>query len=1333
MPIFGRYEVVEEVHASAAGMVARAKLVDGRHASFAVKLFHPVGLEDDELHWETQSFLERVRTQQQAAGYRMPGHWGVIRHQGTTPGGAYYVTDYYPLTAKKLIDSKIPVTAEALHRIVTGTLRGLEELRDVARRPHGNLKPANVLLSARGKGAADAHVALCDPASTAAALKDGDAGDRGALGQLIHQLVLHEPFSEGAIGESSAWSALGPQGAAWRELCAALLSGGETNPTADWTEIEARVASLAPPQRQFHLSPVSKPGASRKLRYTIAACVGLVVLAAVALSILEARTRREFCREKSQWLSRFAKAAADPQRRKAWGTDADLSRVLADVDRADPLSVHCEQMGLSPDPRRYRRIRSALSAARQISADLAPERWKQLGNAWERARRFEARGWTQPAELLADQISAAHPSAGANLAGAIDRILATNARLDRDLPALESIFYRLAERTRELDAGGDLTLRAFSRFLTISAGSSLRLSESGFSGREELDQSLSVADQLTAAVHGGYPVNIDMDRFTADVGSHLDLGHLQIGDVRHWLEQLPDYMLQREAGASASAALRSRLASVTGEIDASHPEPSEKAAIGQDEQKIAGELELFAQARFVARDFTSGAFNTQRSRLESEIDGLRVYLHRRNPQDWITSLAPLHTASDSVNGWWEDWKHVLQNSAPEMAGSGDLFAVYRQQTDRLRQLLLELDRTFPSAPGDLAGPLLATAKDRRERDLVRLLAQINPKILPPTPLGEKSAAEAYLGFCSDLRDLGRDFPLRRELLTPQDRPDETWRRRKPDFWNDPSVQALVKNDVQRIARLSDLGKLGRSDLIDAATTSSIPEVTFAAWQHLGAASVSPAWPTRPGELETERDLRAKVLGIVNGLKVDAERSIPLSALAAERPARWRRFVESAGSELMLQTATELESAFGVDTTTIARLSPVSRFNLSLYRAKQDARPAGPSGGDDGAVRRVIASIVKSAADLPDHKPVERLLGKLATIDGREPFADRNPGDRFALSITGVDPPLVFVRVEPPASRPFYLCSTALSFGQFAGVTDSASAWEQMKRFHWMAEQGKRDTRRGPRVWEWSSRSSLEMSVPMLWLTPDDDNDYPISFRISRFNRTALTDDVGGNPSTEHPMQYISCEAALYFAGLCGCRLPTSGEWRAAYSIYEKTVPPERWNLRDQTWETYKRYASAGGGTNIRWPDDGIFHPSSDQSPAGSDARSRPETDGTLFFRKVNGAGGGTFRQLIGNVAQFLCDAADAFEAWPEKGSAEGIGRFLEQNRGSTFVIGGSALSPPELPFDKPLALSRTDAGYADVGLRLAFTAPARSLAEKLKWALAGQDYLWRQPATAPAK
>ena len=51
--------------------------------------------------------------------------------------------------------------------------------------------------------------------------------------------------------------------------------------------------------------------------------------------------------------------------------------------------------------------------------------------------------------------------------------------------------------------------------------------------------------------------------------------------------------------------------------------------------------------------------------------------------------------------------------------------------------------------------------------------------------------------------------------------------------------------------------------------------------------------------------------------------------------------------------------------------------------------------------------------------------------------------------------------------------------------------------------------------------------------------------------------------------------------------------------------------------------------------------------------------------------------------------------------------------------------------DKPLPI-KPGAAYADVGFRLAFTAPSRNLAERLEWVLADQDYLWPAPTTNPA-
>jgi formylglycine-generating enzyme required for sulfatase activity len=257
-----------------------------------------------------------------------------------------------------------------------------------------------------------------------------------------------------------------------------------------------------------------------------------------------------------------------------------------------------------------------------------------------------------------------------------------------------------------------------------------------------------------------------------------------------------------------------------------------------------------------------------------------------------------------------------------------------------------------------------------------------------------------------------------------------------------------------------------------------------------------------------------------------------------------------------------------------------------------------------------------------------------------------------------------------------------------------------------------------------------MAPAQLWLASESDNDFPIELRARRFNRMLLSDAAGGNPSEQHPMQQISAQAALWFAGLCGCRLPTSQEWAAAYQLYEKKGTPDQWNLRDRTWELQRGYVSAAFAAlqPAQWPDEGIFRPEGLPLPTGRDARSRSDSDGTLFFRPVALSGGSVFHHLVGNVAEYLCDAPEQFDGLKDKRSPQSVRSFAEQAAQNLAVIGGSALAPPEVPVDKPLPLTHPDQGYADVGFRLAFTAPAKSLSEQVKWALQGQSYLW--PAAA---
>ena len=373
---------------------------------------------------------------------------------------------------------------------------------------------------------------------------------------------------------------------------------------------------------------------------------------------------------------------------------------------------------------------------------------------------------------------------------------------------------------------------------------------------------------------------------------------------------------------------------------------------------------------------------------------------------------------------------------------------------------------------------------------------------------------------------------------------------------------------------------------------------------------------------------------------------------------------------------------------------------------------------------------KAAAQLADRNAGADLLRRLARVDEKEAFAGQALGDEHPVPLDGADAPLVFKRVKAPGLRPFYLSTAEVSFAQFAAAIDAQSAWDDLRSLVWSPQPGDiGDPRRGPRTWEWVMKPAPRMYATTLWLAPDEANDYPKEFREGKFNAAVLSDAVGGTPKEHHPVQYVPAEAAMYFAALTGCRLPTSDEWRAAYDAYEKDVPRAEWNLRDRTWEQQRDHvapALAGGGASAaphgpHAPDADVYLPSQPRAGVGAAAKAYPHRDGTLFFRPAGRGGGRALQHLVGNVAEFVCDAPDAFEQLPEK-NAQRVKAFAAEAAPRLSVIGGSALSPPEVPYDVPHPV-KPGAAFADVGFRLAFTAPSRNLAEKLEWVLAGQGFL----------
>ncbi|MDB5318478.1 MAG: hypothetical protein JWN40_109, partial [Phycisphaerales bacterium] len=119
------------------------------------------------------------------------------------------------------------------------------------------------------------------------------------------------------------------------------------------------------------------------------------------------------------------------------------------------------------------------------------------------------------------------------------------------------------------------------------------------------------------------------------------------------------------------------------------------------------------------------------------------------------------------------------------------------------------------------------------------------------------------------------------------------------------------------------------------------------------------------------------------------------------------------------------------------------------------------------------------------------------------------------------------------------------------------------------------------------------------------------------------------------------------------------------------------------------------------PDGCMFVPAGDQPSDDVWLRAvRELNDCVLWFHEVPAAAP-VFVDLIGNVGEFVTDDA-----------------------GKVYVIGGSALSPPTRPLDKPfgLAADQLTSGFSDVGFRLAFSEPAPGI-EKLKGVLAASNYL----------
>ena len=287
MPQLGGYRTIKELSRTGFAVVYTACRAGEDAEAYAAKVYQPAaGLGKNE-HTERQvrSFAEGVSIQRKVAA-EDASHWARVHTDGATEDVAFYVTDLCRSSLLQVIDGRLDVTGADLRNIITSIVHGLIALQKACRRPHGNLKPGNVLI-ADAASLSQARVLLCDPLpSEYVDPETHGTADLREVAEFIHQLVLHQPTpaTKGwQVPDSPKWNRLGKQAGYWRDLCNRLLNL-EMRPNAITLEGLAEELDRLPAPR--------KPVARRAL----AAGVAVAVLA-IALTVL-------LCPDRDRRLSR---------------------------------------------------------------------------------------------------------------------------------------------------------------------------------------------------------------------------------------------------------------------------------------------------------------------------------------------------------------------------------------------------------------------------------------------------------------------------------------------------------------------------------------------------------------------------------------------------------------------------------------------------------------------------------------------------------------------------------------------------------------------------------------------------------------------------------------------------------------------------------------------------------------------------------------------------------------------------------------------------------------------------------------------------------------------
>lgn len=943
MASFGRYEVVDELYRTPFGYVCSARLAGtgtngngnghGRITDYLVKIYDPAGAEGQASPGErgANEFLSRARLQQRMATAQAP-HWARVHDLGISEAKPYYVTDYYPRTAQKLIAGRVILNAAALHEIIGSVAQGLHELREACHQPHGSLKPSNVLIGGAGE-VSGAKIVLTDPVCGAPEGESDHDGDCYALGMLLYQLVTHRPFRPTAwpVEGSEEWSRLGRSALGWRTLCAALLNPDVTL-RPDPNALQRSLDQLAP------------RGRVRVKNLLIVAGVLAIGTSATGLVVYarEAATRQSI-HQARVWLDRLrndpAFGALLVNTGRPAADESDINRVVA-FDR--PLTM------ADFTPAGFRQGRLAQTTLDQIHKNLAAA-YEQSG---QNLRAFQSacakEGYVQAAGYIGSLTDGSPPD-DSHLVGSIEerlRLVALLGRVPRPVPPPQA-----RQALDKLAGSPDPDLRAFGTSLWTAFRARSVLTSQGWRPDGKV-QDLA----MQVALVQNWPADYDRQEFIRL--EKIDLQHPTLDDMRYWLGHVRQYawVPTNDPRRAEADRLNQRLKNADSQVRADlfphlAPDDPQIAKYTREHDAIQAQLRDLSVKQFVQRDFTT-AFEGPVHHLADQIASLPTR-HHYDPKDmaaWLDGMRAQAATlqSPAIRNYWQTWIKDWTPANTNQAGK-ELIA-------GMAKNLKELDSATFVVPPDLSSdPWNGPTQGQKEQLTGELLQKTASGATAPPPQAVDQAKGQFSNWCEAVKKLKKEHTdLQATLITADVLKGHDQRWARDSFWKQQveapngAFTVFMSGDVERLNAvrhvLNDLNDKPEQLIAKINAPGQRDEVVLAAWATLWR----PNETTLPGVASAAVNEWSALLDQVrtsahSKLVPDAQQKEVLAQVAQTGSHLWLEAVKSATSPATLESATRAQAELGFGPPT-DRLSPVQRYNLDLFTllnptAASDSGPA----------------------------------------------------------------------------------------------------------------------------------------------------------------------------------------------------------------------------------------------------------------------------------------------------------------------------------------------------------------------------------------------------------